>query len=65
MVAARECNNLELAPSAGRAVAMALGLRGDMGKGSKPQLLAGQGPFLWTGHGPILPPLPPCLGLLP
>lgn len=29
VVAARECNNLELAPSAGRAVAMALGLRGD------------------------------------
>lgn len=56
---------MELALSAGRAVAMVLGLRGNVGKGSKPQLLVGQGPFLWTGHSPVLPPFPPCLGLLP
>ena len=36
-----------------------------MGKGSELQLTVGQGPFLWRDHGPVLPPLLPCLGLLP
>lgn len=39
---------------------------GEAGWGdSTPLLLVGQGPLLWTGHTLVLPPLPPCLGLLP